>query len=698
MQTRPLYVLFLWHMHQPYYKDDWSGRYLLPWTRLHGIKDYYDLPAYQLDYPAIRQTFNLVPSLILQLEDYAAGTAIDTFLELTRVPASDLDESARRFLLKHFFSIHYDRLLMPQPRYRDLAERRREPALFLEEDFRDLQVWFNLAWSGPALRENPVVAGLIAKQRGFSEGDKEQLLAVQQEFVGRIVPLYREMAQRGEIELSATPFYHPILPLLCSSQAGRVARPDLTLPETIFAYPEDAGEQVRRSLDFFVDRFGAAPAGMWPAEGSVSPEAARTFAENGVQWIASDEDVLHVSLASTGQAHPKQPLAPSQLHRPYRYRSGNRDIAIFFRDHQLSDLIGFSYARQPAATAANDLVDRLLSIRQGLDDEPYVVSIILDGENAWEHYEDNARPFFRYLYERLSQTPELETITPSTYLARHADTAPQLENLHSGSWINASFKIWMGHPDKNRAWTLLARARRGFEESRAALSPEAGAAARESLLRAEGSDWFWWYGDDHSSDHKAEFDLLFRNHLKAAYHSLGLPQPAELDIPIGGKATPSRVRAPSRILSPEIDGKESDFFEWLGAGQAHHATATGAMHQVEPTLERLLYGFDHERLFLRADLARSGVRLRFCFGVPVAQVLVVELDLGSCRTAWEGEFNGSSISAACSRILELSISRADLGEPVDGPVHFYLEMFEETRSLERWPDSGCYALPLILDQ
>lgn len=687
-------------MHQPYYKDEWTGHYLLPWTRLHALKDYYDLPAYQVDFPTIRQTFNLVPSLVLQLDDYASNRAEDVFLELSSRRASELDDAARAFLLRHFFSVNKENLLLPQRRYRELFERRSDPDSFSEGDLRDLQVWFNLGWCGPALRRHPFVAELFSKQREFTETEKQQLLDLQTEFISRIVPFYRQLAERGEIEVSTTPFYHPILPLLCSSDAARVAAPDLPLPETHFSFPDDAREQVLRSLRFCQQRLGNSPAGMWPAEGSISPAAAQIFAECGVRWIASDEDVLRASLLKSGKAAPQRRLSPAQLHRPYRYPAGGADIAIFFRDHEISDLIGFSYSRQPFDVAAADLINRLLSIRQQLDDDyPYVVSIILDGENAWEYYQDNARPFFRSLHSRLASTPELLTVTPTAYLEQHSELAA-LDYLHSGSWINASYRIWIGHPEKNRGWTLLARTRQIFAEQQGLLPEGDRTAAYESILRAEGSDWFWWYGDDHSSSHKPEFDLLFRNHLKAAYREMNIAQPMELDIPIGATLPAPLVRFPSRMISPAIDGRETDFFEWMGAGQVQDSVQQSAMHQVaERVAQRLLYGFNQEFLFFRVDLQRFNISLRFCFIKPLQHSLVVETTRERCHAHWESSPGQSGVAAARkTRILEVALPLSVLQVGVDENVQFYLEIFDGDNSLERWPPSGWIELPLKVQE
>ncbi|MBI4552646.1 MAG: glycoside hydrolase, partial [Candidatus Latescibacteria bacterium] len=471
----PLFVVFVWHMHQPYYRDVLTGECLLPWTRLHGLKDYYDIPAIGAEFPEVHQTFNLVPSLIVQLEEYASQGKSDAFLDAAARPADRLTMDDRLFLLRNFFMANTDTMITPYPRYKQLLDRRGQYGTFDEvsnvqerfqpQDFLDLQVWFHLAWTGQTLKERPEVQRLFTKGLHFTEEEKQTLLRVQREFLGEIIPFYRRLQDAGQVEVSLSPFYHPILPLLCDSFAAAVALPGLPLPSSRFAHSEDARTQVRRGVECYQQRFGRAPAGMWPSEGSVSPDIIPIVAEAGLAWIASDDEILTYSLApstTTGGAVPV--LTPTQRYRPYRVGEGDQTVTLLFRDHLLSDRIGFIYSRWDAEDAAADFVGRLLEIRRQLPPSPpFIVPIILDGENAWEFYANHGEDFLRALYTKVARTPELRAVTVSEALDAAGPTEP-LERLFSGSWIGHSFATWIGHPEKNAGWECLDAARHALIE------------------------------------------------------------------------------------------------------------------------------------------------------------------------------------------------------------------------------------------
>ncbi|MBI4716130.1 MAG: glycoside hydrolase, partial [Nitrospirae bacterium] len=399
MKDRPLHIAFVWHMHQPYYKDVVTGKFILPWVRLHGIKDYYDMAAILEDYPAVHQTFNLVPSLMEQIQDYLRGVK-DEYQEMTLKPAADLTPTERIFVLRNFFALNWDQMVFPHPRYRDLLEKRghdgsekameRAARRFSTQDLLDLQVWFNLSWFDPLFKDgDPLLRELIRKGTDFTEEEKTAVMEKQLEVLGMILPEYRKLAERGQIEVTASPYYHPILPLLCDTQIARVALPGLPLPKQRFRQPDDARTQIQKAVAFHKSVFGVLPAGMWPSEGSVSEEILPMLTEAGIRWIATDEEILARSL----DVHFHRGLGeggavPEPLYHPYLLERDNRSLAIIFRDHQLSDLIGFVYSKWDPVKAAEDLIGRLHRIRTDLSghSDPPLVSIILDGENAWEYY------------------------------------------------------------------------------------------------------------------------------------------------------------------------------------------------------------------------------------------------------------------------------------------------------------------------
>ncbi len=631
MSRQPLNVMILWHMHQPYYKDIQRDEYMMPWVRLHATKDYLDMALLASRHEGLRLTFNMVPSLLEQIEEYAAGSARDAYLRLAEKPADQLSLDERVELLHTFFNAQEERMIRVSRRYGELLNRRgagREPEelrrmarLFSVAELRDLQTWFFLAWIDPLLRdEDPFLAALVAKDRGFSEEDKLAVLEAGRKLTARIIPTLADLWGKGKIELATTPYYHPILPLLIDTNIARRARPEVILPSRRFVAPEDARLQIELGLDYCEQKFGRRPRGMWPSEGSVCPELVPMMAGAGVNWIATDEDVLASSLGIERFARDRDGkiFDPDALYRPYVVEQDGGQAAIFFRDHQISDLIGFRYANVPSETAASDLLRRLERIHESLGDssEPHVVSIILDGENCWEHFERDGLPFLNSFYEGLVTRPTLRTVTPSQYLEEFP-AQRRLDRLHSGSWINRDFHVWIGHPEDNAAWDLLAQARADLEPAILAArqdpaASEAAERAHKSLLIAEGSDWNWWYGDDHSSAFDAQFDALYRQHLINAYTALGQHPPGRLHIPISRGGDTGLQTRPRGYIEPRLDGRISDYFEWYAAGR--YSPAGDSMHQVAYEIEALHFGFSREACYLRVDL-----------GEPTRRTLAVHL-------------------------------------------------------------------------
>jgi alpha-amylase/alpha-mannosidase (GH57 family) len=613
-------VAFLWHMHQPYYEDLVTHEHILPWVRLHALKDYYGMVALLREFPGVRMTFNLVPSLLVQLEAFAANRANDCFLEIGLKPATDLTQDDVVFALQNFFHAHRPRMIDVYPRYAELLAKRgsqlatTEEAIiaarrFSREDLRDLQVWSKLAWLDPFyLDDDERVRRLLAKQRYYSEEDKHILRAVELELLNAVIPEYRAAAERGQIEISTSPFYHPILPLLCDTDIYKRTHPDSRMPRHRFRRPEDAFEQLTRAVACHLRLFGAAPTGLWPSEGSVSDDMVPLVARAGFRWMATDELILARTLGTSFGRDPRgQVDQPERLYTPYVVQVGGARISCVFRDHALSDLIGFNYAGWSPEVAADDFVARLqeagrrYSAKTGGE---ATIPIILDGENAWEHFEGGGRPFLRALYSRLSEHPELRTVTIKNACL---SGGPELSSIFPGSWIDANFYIWIGHTDDHKAWGQLADARTALDEAVGG-DPGALAQAREELFVAEGSDWCWWYGDDHSSEHDLEFDELYRRHLRNVYRLLGRSIPDELFVSnISTVTTPSAELAPTGLISPVIDGEETSYFEWLGAGILEVRSVAGAMHQIEQQvalLTEVRFGFDRSHLYLRLDAQR----------------------------------------------------------------------------------------------
>jgi starch synthase len=599
-------------MHQPYYKDDLTSSFLLPWVRLRCAKDYYKMPALLDDYPAIKQTFNLVPALVAQVQDYVDGNSSDVYLDLARRPVAELTADERAFIARWMTEGSQIRRVRQHPRYLELV-RKREQAwprgtadmarLFSDAELRDLLVWFNLSWIGPEVMErDPQIGELMRKGRDFAPGDIEPVLRVQFELIRKVLPKYRELQERGQAELITSPYYHPILPLIADLGIARVARPDLAMPRRPFKHPDDAAEQLRRGIEAHTGSFGRRPRGAWPPEAAVSEEVVRLAAEQGLEWMLSDEGVLAQSLSSPITRDGEgQVMQADLLYTPYRVEGDGPPIHLLFRDARLSNTIGFDYQNAPADEAAKDLVDRLHGIRQRQADAPFLAVIALDGENCWDFYEANGNPFLHALYSRLSREPELKTTTVSEFISSFP-TERSLRRVHPGSWINANFDTWVGDQEHNVAWELLTDARDFLVvREREGDDAEPLASARREVLIAEGSDWFWWFGRSHDSGMDQIWDSLFRLHLRNIYMSLKRPVPASLYQPIAKETGGSASKRPDRKITPKLNGT-IDQEEWSAGGYVDVSALFGAMHPPKGAVRRIWFGHDDRNLYLRFDL------------------------------------------------------------------------------------------------
>jgi alpha-amylase/alpha-mannosidase (GH57 family) len=610
-----LRVVVLWHQHQPYYKDLVTGEYRLPWVRLHALKDYYGMVKLLEEFPQVHQTFNLVPSLIAQIQDYAEGTALDPFLRVAARPASDLAPDERQFALQYLFQANPEHLIGRYPRYAELWERfqgagssaEQADKYFQVQDFTDLQVLSQIAWFDEFFLAEPEIAGLVRKGRGFSAEDQKFVVDCQRELIKKVLPAHADAVKQGRIEISTSPFYHPILPLICDTNAGAASTVGLPLPQNRFRHPEDASEQLQRGLDLHEKVFDVRPRGVWPSEGSVSEEAVAIAADLGVQWMATDEGVLSrttgMSFIRDGQGRLPDASA-EKLYNVHRYEQGATRMNMLFRDHALSDFIGFVYSGMPPAEAAAHLMRNIKEsahpvLNTGRD---ATVAIILDGENAWEYYPQSGREFLRSFYDALQKDSSIEAVTVSEAIDRERNPNI-LRSLVPGSWINANFNVWVGSPEDNKSWDYLYHARNFHSQASQHVSEEQRNLALEELFIAEGSDWNWWYGPEHHSANDREFDELYRKHLSNVYQALGATPPDHLAQPImGGMVTPSFLPQ-TNYIHPRITGDMVRYFEWMGA--AHYAAdrRAGAMHGKVFLLDSIYAGIDQRNVYGRVDFA-----------------------------------------------------------------------------------------------
>ena len=610
-----LRLILLWHQHQPFYKDLVTGEYRLPWVRLHALKDYYGMVKLLDEFPNVHQNFNLVPSLITQIQDYVAGTAEDPFLNVAAKPARDFTLKDRLFALQYLFQANPANVIGRYPRYRELWERYREHGFspekaekyFQPRDFTDLQVLSQIAWFDEFFLEEKDVAALIKKERDYSLEDQNFVIARERELLGNVLPAYAAAAKKKSIEISATPFYHPILPLVCDTNAGAASSPGLPLPQNRFRRPEDAREQLVRALDLHQEVFGVRPQGVWPSEGSVSEETLAIAHSLGIKWMATDEGVLGrstgVFFQRDGNGRLPAHLA-DRLYNIHRYENAQASMHLVFRDHTISDLIGFVYSGMDPAEAAGHLLRNIKDaaqpvLAQGRD---AVVSVMLDGENAWEYYPKSGREFLRRFYDALQCEGGLEAVTVSEAIARQRNVSP-LKSLVPGSWINANFNVWIGAPEDNRAWDYLHHAREFYAQNATRATKAQRKLAFEEILIAEGSDWNWWYGPEHHSANDRDFDELYRKHLSNIYQALGAAPPDYLAQPITAGEVRPAFTPQTAYIHPRVSGDKIRYFEWMGAAIFTADQRAGAMHGKQFLLDSVYAGIDTTFVYGRLDFA-----------------------------------------------------------------------------------------------
>jgi alpha-amylase/alpha-mannosidase (GH57 family) len=743
LETFPLHIAFVWHMHQPYYKASSDGEYLLPWVRMHALKDYADMVDILAEFPGIRQTFNLVPSLLEQLEEYARGGFRENHWDLTLRRAEELDASERAFVVEFMCEQSWHPRAQRFPRYLELARKReacrplgmaRCAAEFSVGELRDLQVWFNLAWFDPLYQGSEPLSTLVARGRDFTEDDKLALAQAQETILRRTVPAYAEAEKEGAIELTTSAYFHPILPLLMNTDSARVARGDLKLPARRFSHPEDALQQIDIGLAKHEAVFGHPAQGFWCPEMSLGEDVILPLADRGLRWTIGDEEHLARSVDRSltrdeaGRLHE-----PDRLYRPYRLEREGRQLDVVFRDHALSDLIGFTYQSWAPRDAAANLVWRLSEIRRELarsHSGPHLVTIALDGENAWEYYQDDGREFLRYLYQMLTDDEAFSCVTVSEFLEAYPPER-ELPWLHTGSWIYGDFSTWMGDPAHGPAWDLLHEARDTVAARKLAASegPQATGPdpqleeAWQHILVAEGSDWFWWFGEHQHSEIDHLWDLTFRQHLQAAYRLAGAPPPLELFAPLLKGAPQLPERPATAAISPAVDGRVDPPDEWEGAG-AYRSTAGGTMQRAgDLILEELRYGAGPEGLHLLLSPGAgfgTGAELRFFVGSPAGEgvslqgsgavsgrpgerllIRVRPLEPGVIQVTLEdkaaGEEEGDRLveAAAWDQVVEITVPWGDLALPAGSTrLELAVAVVVEDQLFELWPPVGALHLDL----
>lgn len=716
-------LLFLWHMHQPYYKDTLNNIYIMPWVRLHATKGYYDIPLV-MEKHGIRGCINMVPSLLEQIEDYVNNSVTDKWHIYTVRHPGEMSEEEKAFLLKNFFMLHWDRLVKTSPRYFEILSKREKyyakdlswndmTRFFSVDEFLDLQVLFNLKWFGFMAREHyPFLVKMDAKDRFFTQEEKMEIVKIQQEIMKNIIPLYKRLLTEDKIEISFTPFYHPIFPLVYDTEISRRSAPNAPMPPR-FAYPQDAQWHIEEGKRYSESLWGQKISGMWPAEGSVCPEIVDAVSTAGVKWIATDDGILFRSLGNYDKI--------KTLYKPYALESERGKIVSFFRDKYLSDQIGFAFAKMEKEKAVSTFTNYIHAITaQTPDDYPDpVISVILDGENAWETYPNNGADFLNELFSQISQSREIVTDTFSGWIEKNEKYRfPVIQRLHSGSWINSDYMIWIGNDEDNTAWDFLRRVRKFWDDYQLQhkdLPEKIKEEVLRSLYRAEGSDWFWWYGDSFSTENDYLFDRLFRRHLRKVYNLLGVNYPTYLDVPIKASSRIEVNLEPTGYISPIVSGVQDSYYEWSGAGiYDNNKRPGGSMYNSVKIVDRFHYGFDRNNLYFKVKLLEPILfyehrkHILKCYimskndvdlALPVVRFEANPFNISLSNESGKLNEIVEAGKAALDDVLEIELSLRKAGFKPGQKLSVYFKIFShDGLEVERVPEAGMLNITLPDDR
>ena len=594
---KKLSIAFYWHMHQPVYQLSPEGDYIMPWVRLHAVKDYLDMVTILDKFQKTKLNFNLVPVLLDALMDYGEKDFHDIHSRLTVKNISDLSGEDKTFILNNFFDANYQTMISPFARYNELYQRYTATAdsdinIFTDPEYSDLMALFNIVWMDPIYKNvYPELGALIEKSSGYTQADRIKIIEIHRDIIRKIIPAYKHYVDQGRIEVTTSPYYHSILPILIDIKDAYTGD---DLPDDL-EMADDARIQVERALNRVEALIGKRPAGIWPSEQSVSPKMLDLLSKLGVKWTISDEGVLAASINYDFVRDFNGAMEnPYPLMKTYNYKGVN----MIFRNAFLPNLISFEYHNYDSDAAANDFYDRIKVAQSRLlssPDDNHLLTIAMDGENCWENYQDDGSAFLSKVYELIEKDDTLETVLISDYLAK--DIPKKLPQLAAGSWINHNFKVWIDEPLKNLAWCYLSRVHADFAEiiEKNPQNPNIELARRE-LFICEGSDWFWWYGEPNNSSHDNLFDYIFREHLKNVYIYLGADVPEFLDEPLLGTIDkPSRY--PRCAFTPKLDGMPESEKEWLNSGCID--IADGPVHNDMMAFSKICFGSDKDNIYFR---------------------------------------------------------------------------------------------------
>ncbi len=608
---KELSVAFVWHFHQPNYQTQPNGIRLMPWARLHAIKDYLDMLLIIDKFPNIKLNFSIVPALIDAIEDYSAD-GHDIHSKMTVTPVEELNDDDKLYILNYFFDLNYENIISQNPRYNELYIKRYASAEigindFSDRDYSDIMMLFNLLWFDPVWKEKyPQLAKFEEKGSDYTLEDRQELIELNRVIIRQIIPAFKKYQDEGRIEILTSPYNHPIIPALLNPNDIKTPSLKHPMPDCKIALTVDAKEQIKMAFEKIKATFGKEPSGFWPSEHCISQKTLDVLANLGAKWVITDESVLSNSLKKEFVRDFRGCYEdPYDVCSLYLYRTKReKEINIVFRDSVIPNLISFEYARRDNILSANDLFDRIKTVHDKLKnspDESHLLTIAMDGENSWDSYIKDGSVFLNRLYSLINEDKDIETVLISDYVNKHKNTEKLLKKVASGSWVNQEFQLWIAEPTKNLAWKYLAQTRNELKEAEKAgiLTKEQIKNAKSEIYIAEGSDWFWWYGEPNNSGQDPLFDFMFREHLKNVYSILDKPAPDYLDMPLTS-AMGKPMKNPRRKIKPLMNGYIKDNDEWLNAGCI--VIPGGPILQENKLLNSICFGNDDDNLYIRFDI------------------------------------------------------------------------------------------------
>ena len=616
MNSKKLSLAIYWHMHQPVYELE--GTYLMPWVRLHAVKDYLDMALILEKFPNLKLNFNIVPALLDSIIDYGENNINDIHSELTVMDTDNLTDDEKSFILNNFFNTKFETMVYKNETYRNLYQKRFSQENigindFNAQEYADLMAVFNLVWIDPIhFQRYPRLQELWDKKNCYTRDDRVEILDIQRQIIREIIPTFKKYISEGRIELTTSPYYHAILPILIDAKAS--AKTGLTsvgLPEKL-GMGDDARTQIKAALDRVEDIFGVRPKGMWPPELCIGPKTLAVFAHEGIKWTISDEGILSSSINFDFVRDFKGNISdPYHLLKVYNYQTKKSDIDIIFRERSIPNLINFEYAGINADMASGDLYEKIKTIQNKLlvsPDETHLLTIASDCENCWENYQNDGIEFLEKLYGLIEQDDSLETVLISDYIEKDKHKK-NLKKIYSGSWIDKTFQYWIGEPEKNKAWAALKNTKDDLyafiKDNKN--NPNIPAAKRE-LLIAQGSDWFWWYGEPNNSGQDFLFDYMFRERLKHVYTILGYSYPEYLDTSIITKIE-APFKLPKRAISPSMDGMNKSADDWYNAGSI--SMLDGPVFRENKNVDKIDFGCDNNNIYFRLHVNKNSGEINY---------------------------------------------------------------------------------------